>query len=154
MRAPGEAPGREDRIQAGTEQDQGRRGHGRARALFASPALCDKLVSRLPLIGGLGNDRLLTRKVALSDVVGNYQRIKDGKEHHYWSLVENRRVDGGRQRAVRHPHQHSQRGCDDANAGVKLAPLGIVRRCPRAGQTEGRGTQQHQAQRGQQPAPS
>ncbi|MEY2408572.1 MAG: hypothetical protein QOF48_1242, partial [Verrucomicrobiota bacterium] len=23
-------------------------------------------------------------------------RLKDGKEHHYWSLVENRRVDGGR----------------------------------------------------------
>lgn len=23
-------------------------------------------------------------------------RFKDGKEHHYWSLVENRRVDGGR----------------------------------------------------------
>ena len=22
-------------------------------------------------------------------------RFKDGKEHHYWSLVENRRVDGG-----------------------------------------------------------
>jgi len=23
-------------------------------------------------------------------------RFKDGKEHHYWSLVENRRVDDGR----------------------------------------------------------
>jgi predicted Zn finger-like uncharacterized protein len=51
-----------------------------ARALVASPALCDKLVGRLPLIGTLGNDRLLTRKVALSEMVGNYQRIKDGKE--------------------------------------------------------------------------
>jgi predicted Zn finger-like uncharacterized protein len=50
------------------------------RALFASPTLCDKLVGRLPLIGRLGDDRLLTRKVALSDVVGSYQRIKDGKE--------------------------------------------------------------------------
>jgi hypothetical protein len=50
------------------------------RALFASPILCDKLVGRLPLIGHLGDDRLLTRKVALSDVVGSYQRIKDGKE--------------------------------------------------------------------------
>jgi predicted Zn finger-like uncharacterized protein len=50
------------------------------RALFASPILCDKLVGRLPLIGGWGDDRLLTRKVALSDVVGSYQRIKDGKE--------------------------------------------------------------------------
>lgn len=50
------------------------------RALFASPALCDKLVGRLPLIGTLADERLLTRKVALSDVVGNYQRIKEGKE--------------------------------------------------------------------------
>jgi predicted Zn finger-like uncharacterized protein len=50
------------------------------RALFASPMLCDKLVGRLPLIGRLGDERLLTRKVALSDVVGSYQRIKDGKE--------------------------------------------------------------------------
>ena len=51
-----------------------------ARALFASPSLCDRLLSRVPLIGRLGDDRLLTRKVALSDVLGNYQRIKDGKE--------------------------------------------------------------------------
>jgi len=50
------------------------------RALFASPALCDRMVGRLPLIGSLGDDRLLTRKVALSEVVGNYQRIKDGKD--------------------------------------------------------------------------
>jgi hypothetical protein len=50
------------------------------RALFASPMLCDKLVGRLPLIGRLGDERLLARKVALSDVVGSYQRIKDGKE--------------------------------------------------------------------------
>jgi uncharacterized protein DUF3426 len=50
------------------------------RALFASPALCDRLIGRLPLIGTLSDDRLLTRKVALSEVVGTYQRIKDGKE--------------------------------------------------------------------------
>jgi predicted Zn finger-like uncharacterized protein len=50
------------------------------RALFASPALCDRLIGRLPLVGTLGDDRLLTRKVALSEVVGSYQRIKDGKE--------------------------------------------------------------------------
>jgi predicted Zn finger-like uncharacterized protein len=50
------------------------------RALFASPRLCDKLVGRLPLIGRLGDERLLTRKVALSEVAGSYQRIKDGKE--------------------------------------------------------------------------
>src|SRR5262245_63145656 len=29
-------------------------------------------------------------------------RRKDGKEHHYWSLVENRRVDGGRKVVQRH----------------------------------------------------
>ncbi len=50
------------------------------RALFASPAWCDRLVGRLPLIGTLGDERLLVRKVALSDVVGSYQRIKEGKE--------------------------------------------------------------------------
>jgi len=50
------------------------------RALFASPVWCDRLVGRLPLIGTLGDERLLVRKVALSDVVGSYQRIKEGKE--------------------------------------------------------------------------
>jgi transposase len=30
------------------------------------------------------------------------KRCKDGKEHHYWSLVENRRVDGGRKVVQRH----------------------------------------------------
>jgi len=30
------------------------------------------------------------------------RRLKDGKEHHYWSLVENRRVDGGRKVVQRH----------------------------------------------------
>jgi len=30
------------------------------------------------------------------------KRFKDGKEHHYWSLVENRRVDGGRKVLQRH----------------------------------------------------
>src|SRR5829696_5599788 len=29
-------------------------------------------------------------------------RRKDGKEHQYWSLVENRRVDGGRKVIQRH----------------------------------------------------
>ena len=50
------------------------------RALFASPVWCDRLVGRFPLIGTLGDERLLVRKVALSDVVGSYQRIKEGKE--------------------------------------------------------------------------
>ena len=49
-------------------------------ALFANPALSDRLVGRIPLIGTLGDERLLVRKVALSDVVGSYQRIKDGKD--------------------------------------------------------------------------
>ncbi|HVO27389.1 MAG TPA: DUF3426 domain-containing protein [Candidatus Margulisiibacteriota bacterium] len=48
--------------------------------LFANPALSDKLVGRIPLIGTLGDERLLVRKVALSDVVSSYQRIKDGKD--------------------------------------------------------------------------
>jgi transposase len=30
------------------------------------------------------------------------RRFKDGKEHHYWSLVENRRVEGGRKVVQRH----------------------------------------------------
>ena len=51
-----------------------------ARALLGSPALCDRLIGRLPLIGHMNDDRLLTRKVALSEVSGGYQRIKDGKE--------------------------------------------------------------------------
>ena len=29
-------------------------------------------------------------------------QFKDGKDHHYWSLVENRRVDGGRKVLQRH----------------------------------------------------
>jgi predicted Zn finger-like uncharacterized protein len=49
-------------------------------ALFTNHALSDKLVGSIPLIGTLGDERLLVRKVALSDVVGSYQRIKDGKE--------------------------------------------------------------------------
>lgn len=51
-----------------------------ASALLSSPALRSRVLGRLPFIGSLGADRLMTRKVALSDVVGNYQRIKDGKE--------------------------------------------------------------------------
>lgn len=51
-----------------------------ARALFASPALCERLIGRVPLIGRLSDERLLIRKVALSEVAGSYQRIKDGKD--------------------------------------------------------------------------
>ena len=48
--------------------------------LFANPALSDKLIGRIPLIGTLGDERLLVRKVALSEIVSSYQRIKDGKD--------------------------------------------------------------------------
>jgi len=51
-----------------------------AQTFFANPALCDRLLQRIPLIGSPGGERLLTRKLALTDVVGSYQRIKDGKE--------------------------------------------------------------------------
>jgi len=51
-----------------------------ASALISSPILRHRFLGRLPIIGSLGGDRLLTRKVALSEVVGNYQRIKDGKQ--------------------------------------------------------------------------
>lgn len=48
--------------------------------LFGNPPLTDQWIGRLPIIGTLGNERLLVRKIALSDVSGTYQRIKDGKE--------------------------------------------------------------------------
>jgi predicted Zn finger-like uncharacterized protein len=48
--------------------------------LFANPSLWDKWLGHLPYVGTLRDDRLLNRKVALSDVAGSYQRIKDGKE--------------------------------------------------------------------------
>lgn len=51
-----------------------------ASAFVSSPVLRNRFLGRLPIIGSLGGDRLMTRKVALSEVVGNYQRIKDGKE--------------------------------------------------------------------------
>jgi hypothetical protein len=53
---------------------------GLTSALFANPALSDKLIGRIPLIGTLGDERLMVRKVALAEVVGTYQRIKDGKD--------------------------------------------------------------------------
>jgi len=50
-----------------------------ARAFLVNPALTDRLLGKIPLIGVLGGDRLMVRKVALSDVTGAFQRIKDGK---------------------------------------------------------------------------
>jgi predicted Zn finger-like uncharacterized protein len=48
--------------------------------LFGNPTLTDQWIGRLPIIGTLGDERLLVRKIALSEVSGTYQRIKDGKE--------------------------------------------------------------------------
>ena len=50
------------------------------QALFASPNLTDQFLQRVPLVGTLGVDRLMSRKVALSEVTGNYHNIKDGKQ--------------------------------------------------------------------------
>jgi len=49
-------------------------------ALFANPGLADQWFGNVPWIGSLRDDRALTRKITLSDVVGTYQRIKDGKD--------------------------------------------------------------------------
>lgn len=51
-----------------------------AAALAASPGLTEQWVGNLPWIGSLRDDRLLTRKVTLSEVDGMYQRIRDGKD--------------------------------------------------------------------------
>jgi len=57
---------------------------GFAAALIASPALGERVIGaitqRLPLLGGFGNERLLTRKVALTDIAASYQRIKEDTE--------------------------------------------------------------------------
>jgi len=50
-----------------------------ARTLLANPPLTDRLLGQLPIVGVLGNERLLVRKIALSEVTGAYQRIRDGK---------------------------------------------------------------------------
>lgn len=51
-----------------------------AGALLSDPDMSDRFVRGLPLIGNaLGGDRHMYRKIALSDVKGAYQRIRDGK---------------------------------------------------------------------------
>lgn len=50
------------------------------RALFASPALANRLLGPLPVIGTLASARLLARDVTLVGIEGEYQRIKDGSE--------------------------------------------------------------------------
>lgn len=51
-----------------------------AAALFANPGLAEQWFGNVPWIGSLRDDRQLIRKVAISEVVGTYQRIKDGKD--------------------------------------------------------------------------
>jgi predicted Zn finger-like uncharacterized protein len=54
---------------------------GLAGTLLASPELTDRFVHGIPFVGStLGGDRLMSRKIALSDLSGSYQRIKDGKQ--------------------------------------------------------------------------
>jgi predicted Zn finger-like uncharacterized protein len=50
-----------------------------AWTLRANPAVADSLFQKLPFISSLTEDRLLNRKIVLSDVTGGYQRIKDGQ---------------------------------------------------------------------------
>ena len=58
-------------------------------------------------------------------------RIKDGKEHHYWSLVENRRVDGGRKVVQRHVLYLGEINSSQRKSSVSAVPWGIsVRKLP------------------------
>ncbi len=50
-----------------------------AWTLRGNPELADSLLRKLPFISSLTEDRLLNRKIVLSDVSGGYQRIKDGQ---------------------------------------------------------------------------
>jgi predicted Zn finger-like uncharacterized protein len=50
-----------------------------AGTLRARPELADSLFRQVPFISTLTEDRLLNRKIVLSDVTGGYQRIKDGE---------------------------------------------------------------------------
>ncbi len=50
-----------------------------AWTLRANVVLADSLFHKLPFISSLTEDRLLNRKIVLSDVTGGYQRIKDGQ---------------------------------------------------------------------------
>ncbi|MBI1818510.1 MAG: zinc-ribbon domain-containing protein [Deltaproteobacteria bacterium] len=50
-----------------------------AWTLRANVVLADSLFHKLPFISSLTEDRLLNRKLVLSDVTGGYQRIKDGQ---------------------------------------------------------------------------
>ena len=50
-----------------------------AWTLRANPVLADSLFHKLPFISSLTEDRLLNRKIVLTDVTGGYQPIKDGQ---------------------------------------------------------------------------
>ena len=50
-----------------------------AWTLRANPALADSLFRKVPFISSLTEDRLLNRKIVLTDVTGGYQPIKDGQ---------------------------------------------------------------------------
>lgn len=52
---------------------------GLTGAFFADPAWCDDVLGRLPFVAGNNNDRLLTRKIALAEVAGSHQAVKDDK---------------------------------------------------------------------------
>jgi len=52
---------------------------GLTGAFFADPEWRDRVLAQLPFVAGNGNDRLLHRKIALSDVVGSHQSIRDDK---------------------------------------------------------------------------
>jgi hypothetical protein len=54
-------------------------------------------------------------------------RRKNGKEHHYWSLVENKRVSGGRV-VHRHGYEHSAMG-DLLGGDFRLAADDTLYRC-------------------------
>ena len=53
---------------------------GLTGTLLASPDLTDRFVQGIPFVGAtLGGDRLMSRKVSLSELSGSYQRIKENK---------------------------------------------------------------------------
>lgn len=49
-------------------------------ALYNDPVWAEQIARKLPFIGSLNRDRLLSRKVVLGSVQGSYERIKEGRE--------------------------------------------------------------------------
>lgn len=52
---------------------------GVTAAFFADPAWRDQILGQLPFVAGNDNDRLLHRKIALAEVTGSHQSVKDDK---------------------------------------------------------------------------